>query len=146
MSTSSVLTLGFGSFGNVNLLPTLGYGAGEPAEPDPGWLGGGAKDSEYHARKRQIEELDRINEQIRRDEHAAIKSLYRVEIPEEIKTPEIEKISLQDLQDIASLDLDIASLIGEINLVREHLLAQQKLEELLARELDDEAAFLLLLN
>jgi hypothetical protein len=32
-SPSTVITLGFGSFGSVNLLPTLGYGIGEEAQP-----------------------------------------------------------------------------------------------------------------
>lgn len=29
-SPSTVITLGYGSFGSVNLVPTLGYGIGEP--------------------------------------------------------------------------------------------------------------------
>ena len=32
MSVSPILTLGYGSFGSVNLLPTLGYGIGVSAE------------------------------------------------------------------------------------------------------------------
>lgn len=34
-SPSTVLSLGYGSFGSVNLLPTLGFGAGEEAEVVP---------------------------------------------------------------------------------------------------------------
>lgn len=32
-SIATVVTRGFGSFGSVNLLPTLGYGIGAAAEP-----------------------------------------------------------------------------------------------------------------
>lgn len=34
-SPSTVLTLGFGSWGSVNLLPTIGYGVGAAAEVFP---------------------------------------------------------------------------------------------------------------
>lgn len=33
MSVSPIVTRGFGSFGSVNKLPTLGYGIGAPATP-----------------------------------------------------------------------------------------------------------------
>lgn len=35
-SPSTVITLGYGSFGSVNLLPTLGYGTGITETPGPG--------------------------------------------------------------------------------------------------------------
>ncbi len=35
MSASSILTQGFGSFGGVSLLPTLGFGIGEQSQPIP---------------------------------------------------------------------------------------------------------------
>lgn len=44
-SPSTILTLGYGSFGSVNLLPTLGYGAGVTAdveEQEVGLGGSGA--------------------------------------------------------------------------------------------------------
>lgn len=42
MSVGAILTLGFGSFGSVNLLPTLGYGESvTPPTPTPGTSGVG---------------------------------------------------------------------------------------------------------
>ncbi len=35
MSIGAILTLGYGSFGSVNLLPTLGYSSGAPAPSKP---------------------------------------------------------------------------------------------------------------
>lgn len=35
MSVGRILTLGFGTFGGVNFLPTLGYGSGTPIPPTP---------------------------------------------------------------------------------------------------------------
>lgn len=45
----AILTLGLGSFGSVNLLPTLGYGtnAPPPAPPTPGRQGLGGDDVPY---------------------------------------------------------------------------------------------------
>jgi hypothetical protein len=39
-SPSTVITLGFGSWGGVNLLPTLGYGIGEDVVQEPGCVHG----------------------------------------------------------------------------------------------------------
>lgn len=35
MSTSTVITLGFGTFGSVNLVPTLGFNIGAAADTTP---------------------------------------------------------------------------------------------------------------
>jgi hypothetical protein len=42
-SISTVVTMGYGSFGSVNLVPTLGYGIGEASDTSPVaiWTGAG---------------------------------------------------------------------------------------------------------
>lgn len=52
MSVGRLLTLGFGVFGGVHFLPTLGYGAGAPI-PASGDLGLGHRGSLYRLRKRK---------------------------------------------------------------------------------------------
>jgi hypothetical protein len=55
-SPSTVITMGFGSFGSVNLLPTLGYGIGAASTPMFGcghalsaYLPGGTNKQQYSA-------------------------------------------------------------------------------------------------
>lgn len=43
MTIGAILTLGYGSFGSVNLLPTLGYGSGAPKPPNNAYLKWGKK-------------------------------------------------------------------------------------------------------
>lgn len=71
MSIATVVTAGYGSFGSVNLLPTLGYGAGAAiAQPTPSTAPAVAPDRgfdqymEAFARERALEKRRRENEEI----------------------------------------------------------------------------------
>jgi len=99
--------------------------------PEIELLGGGAKDSDYLRRKRQIEELDRINENIRRDKEAAFKALTAVEVPKEVYLPNLDALRAQH-------EFNLLALMDEIIRLRAFLLAQQ--------EADDETAFLMMLQ
>lgn len=126
---------------------SLSWTRGATPDPDPGWLGGGAKDADYHRRKKQLEELDRIDENIRKDklkQAAKLLSETDKELPVEI--PEIRKIDKAYIKEFRQHQLNIEALKKEIALLREYILAQQIFEEKMARELDDESAFLLMLN
>lgn len=124
------------------------WGITTPVEPDNGWLGGGAKDDfDYKRRKKQLEELDRIDENIRKDKlKQAAKLLSQADIEDNLEIPEIRKINKAFLKEFKNHQLNIEALKAEIALIREYLLAQQIFNDMWAREQDDEAAFLLLLN
>lgn len=65
MSISTVITLGFGSFGNVKYLPTLGYDtSGQPPPPPPvtTQVGGSGKD-----RRNEIIEVNGIRFSVPKD-------------------------------------------------------------------------------
>jgi hypothetical protein len=107
---------------------------------DNGWLGGGVSDAYYHKRKQQLEELDRIDENIRRDKQAAFDALNQLDVPKEIEAPIIRKL---DYSELNREKYNIKALQAEIQLLREYLQAQQ-LEAL--RQQDDELAFVLMLQ
>jgi hypothetical protein len=58
MSIATVVTRGYGSFGSINLLPTLGYSIGEalPSEPTTGLdLALNARRTEYQLNSRRTQ-------------------------------------------------------------------------------------------
>lgn len=136
-----------GSWGNSWLLSWTRADT-PPPTPDNGWLGG---PTDYAVRKRHLEELDRIDEKIRKDRiREALELLSDTpELP--VETPEIRKIDRQFLSDLKEIEvyrLNIKALQAEIALIREYLLAQQLFEEAMLREqtLDDDMTFLLMLQ
>lgn len=117
----------------------LSWGRTTPAPIDNGWLGGGAKDAYYQKRKQQLEELDRIDENIRRDRQASLRALTEIDVPKEIEAPIIRKL---DYSELNKQRINLKALKAEIALIREYLIAQQ----IEARRQDDELAFLLMLQ
>jgi hypothetical protein len=131
-----------GSWGSSWLL-TWTRGGSAPVVNN-NWLGG---PTDYAVRKKHLEELDKIEEKIRLRQKAAFKALTEFEVPQEIQVPEIRKIDEKYLRSLnRKKEQNIQALINEINLIRENLLAQQIYKDLAAREMDDETAFLLMLN
>ncbi len=82
MSIGAILTLGYGSFGSVNLVPTLGYGSSSSVPPPDTSIPYGSGDDDKRRRKGKTY-LDLIHEA----EDAALKARNTVSKPVEQQKP-----------------------------------------------------------
>ena len=117
MSTATVVTQGFGTFGTVNLVVTDGYGVGEAPEPEPEVVtpsGGkgdnrrktlhlpfkplGLLDRPYQTKKAATQTEERIEETLKFQ--AEIAGRFARELREEIDTyqPPVKEMSLREIE------------------------------------------------
>ncbi len=125
MSIGAILTQGFGSFGQISLVPTLGFGAGAPIPPEPPagdeLLGGGPGYSYItpyqklqHAKKEVVEvkaaidhaaiERKALQDKLEKALQSKAKKAAETQRKLELKLQQLEKESLRLLLTLQNLE------------------------------------------
>lgn len=116
MSVGAILTLGFGSFGSVNLLPTLGYGTAGAAyvAPQTVIVGGGFTLDEYISDKMRKHNLHlevKKQEKKLKEVEKKIERLEKKDDPPPVIVRQIERLEEKREQIL----IDLSSLMALVN-------------------------------
>lgn len=122
MSTSAILTQGFGSFGNVNLLPVLGFGASTPEPIIATDTHDGLDAGHYKRYRKKIERLAKLADDYNRSKYVD-QAVKAAEIVEElqISSPVIEQIAVAVTAERALPVIDYVALQAEFLRVKKYL-------------------------
>ncbi len=128
MSISTIVTQGFGSFGSVNLVPTLGFGVSAAVEQDNGLLGGKAysyqspydrlREEEYQKKKlaEKYAQLKRAEQELKEAEAERKRQIAKAQrLKTERALAKLAAEELATLQEIDRLRMERAWLIRLID-------------------------------